>query len=149
MADDISSLLKEHHSFYEVSPYYVLLDERPLALPPTTRTVQAGFNVDVYGVRTDDSEPTMPPPQEYGLAYAELQKLAERASHHSNDSCSVEVIPFSCTAIIDSRNQRQMEAMIRIHISHERCLNKPAGLAEQAVLGEVERELKTLGIPRR
>ena len=149
MADNISSLVQEHHAFYEVSPYYVLLDERPLGLPATTRTVQAGFNVDVYGVRTEDTEPAMPPPQEYALAYAELQKLAERVSQHASDSCSVEVIPFSSTAIIDSRNHGQVEAMIRIQISHERGLNQPAGLPEQRALQEVERELKSLGISHR
>ena len=149
MPDDIRSLIKEHHAFYEVSPYYVLLDERPVGLPATTRRVQAGFNVDVYGVRTEDTEPAMPPPQEYALGYAELQKLAESVSQHASDSCSLEVIPFSSTAIIDSRNHGQVEAMIRIQISHERGLNQPAGSPEQRALKEVERELKTLGIAHR
>ena len=149
MADNISSLVTKHHAFYEVSPYYVLLDERPVGLPATTRTVQAGFNVDVYGVRTEDTEPAMPPPQEYALAYAELQKLAESVSQHASDSCSLEVIPFSSTAIIDSRNHGQVEAMIRIQISHGRGLNQPAGSPEQRALEEVERELKSLGIAHR
>ena len=149
MPDDIRSLLREHHAFYEVSPYYVLLDERPVGLPATTRSVQAGFNVDVYGIRTENTEPAMPPPQEYALGYAELQKLAERVSQHASDSCSLEVIPFSSTAIIDSRNHGQVEAMIRIQISHERGLNQPAGSPEQRALKEVEGELRTLGIAHR
>ena len=111
--------------------------------------VQAGFNVDVYGVRTEDTEPAMPPPQEYALAYAELQKLAESVSQHASDSCSVEVIPFSSTAIIDSRNHGQVEAMIRIQISHGRGLDQPAGPAEKRALEEVEKELKSLGIAHR
>ena len=149
MSQDFRSLAQEHHAFYEVSPYYVLLDERPVGLPATTRSVQAGFNVDVYGVRTEDNEPAMPPPQEYALGYAELQKLAERVSQHATDSCSLEVIPFPSTAIIDSRNHGQVEAMIRIQISHERGLNQPAGSPEKCALEEVERELKSLGIAHR
>ena len=149
MADNISSLVTKRHAFYEVSPYYVLLDERPVGLPATTRTVQAGFNVDVYGVRTEDTEPAMPPPQKYALAYAELQKLAERVSQHACDSCSLEVIPFSSTFIIDRRNHRHVEAMIRIQISHQRGLNQPAGSPEKCALEEVERELKSLGIAHR
>ena len=149
MPDDIRSLITEHHAFYEVSPYYVLLDERPVGLPATTRSVQAGFNVDVYGVRTEDTEPAMPPPQEYALGYSELKKIAESVSQHTSDSCSLEVISFSSTAIIDSRNHGQVEAMIRIQISHERGLNQPAGSPEQRALKEVERELKTLGIAHR
>ena len=149
MADNINSLVKEHLAFYEVSPYYVLLDERPVGLPATTRTVQAGFNVDVYGVRTEDTEPAMPPPHEYALAYAELQKLAESVSQHASDSCSLEVIPFFSTAIIDSRNHGQVEAIIRIQISHGRGISQRAGLPEQRALEEVERELKSLGIAHR
>lgn len=146
MSQDFRLLAQEHHAFYEVSPYYVLLDERPVGLPATTRSIHAGFNVDVYGVRTEDNEPAMPPPQEYALSCAELQKLAESISQHSTDSCSLEVIRFPSTAIIDSRNHGQVEAMIRIQVSHERGLDQPAGSPEQRALQEVERELKSLGI---
>jgi hypothetical protein len=149
MADNFSLLVKEYRAFYEVSPYYVLLDERPVGLPATTRTVQSGFNVDVYGVKTEDTEPSMPPPQEYALGYAELQKLAQKVSQHASDSCSLEVIPFPWTAIIDSRTRGQVEAMIRVQISHWRGLNQPAGLPEKQALEEFERELKSLGIAHR
>ena len=149
MSQDFRSLAHEHHAFYEVSPYYVLLDERPVGLPATTRSIHAGFNVDVYGVRTEDNELAMPPPHEYALGCAELEKLAESISQHSTDSCSLEVIPFFSTAIIDSRNHGQVEAMIRIQISHERGLNQPAGSPEQRALQEVEKELKSLGIVHR
>ena len=149
MADNISSLVKEHHAFYEVSPDYVYLEERPVGLPAGTRRVQAGFNVDVYGVRTEDNEPAMPPPNEYALGYTELEKIAERVSQHSSDSCSVEVIPFPNVAFIDPRNQGKVEAMIRISISHFRGLGQPAGPPEQRALEEVENELKSLGIAQR
>jgi hypothetical protein len=91
----------------------------------------------------------MPPPEEYALAYAELQRPVETVSQHATDSCSLEVIPFPSMAIIDSRNRGQVEAMIRIQISHGRGLDKPAGLAEKRALEEVERELKSLGIAHR
>jgi len=149
MVDNFSSLVQEHHAFYDVSPYYVLFDERPVGLAATNRRVQAGFHVDVYGVRTEDDEPAMPPPHEYALGYVELQKLAARISQRTTDSCSLEVIPFPSTAIIDTRNHGHVEAMIRIQISHDRGLNQPAGLPEQQALEEVERELKSLGIARR
>jgi hypothetical protein len=149
MVSDFPLLVRHYHAFYEVSAYYVEFDERPVGLPATTRPVRAGFNVDVYGVRTQDTEPAMPPPHEYALAYAELQKIAERVSQHASDSCSLEVIPFSSTAIIDSRNHGQVEAMIRIRISHWRGLDQPAGPPEQHALEEVENELRSLGITPR
>src|SRR5215469_8690640 len=75
MADNISSLVKEHHAFYEVSPYYVEVEERPLGRPVTARGIQAGFNIDVYGVRTEDNKLAMPRAHEYALGYAELKRL--------------------------------------------------------------------------
>ena len=149
MSDDIRSLVTEHRAFYDVSRYYVLLDERPVGLPASTRTVHAGFDVDVYGVRTEDNKLVMPPPDEYALGYAELQKIAENVSRHSSDSSSLEVIPFSDTAVIDRRNEGKVEAMLRIRISHCRGLNQPAGPAEVRVLEEVEKELASLGIAHR
>ena len=147
MADNFGSLVKQYHAFYEVSPYYVELEERPVGLPAKTRRVQAGFEVDVYGVRPEDNEPAMPPPHEYALGYTELQKLAERVSQHATDSCSLEVIPFPSVAIIDPKGK--VEAIIRIRISHWRGLDQPAGPAEQRALEEVEKELRSLGIARR
>ena len=147
MADNFGSLVKQYHAFYEVSPYYVELEERPVGLPAKTRRVQAGFEVDVYGVRPEDNEPAMPPPHEYALGYTELQKLAERVSQHATDSCSLEVFPFPSVAIIDPKGK--VEAIIRIRISHWRGLDQPAGPPEQRALEEVENELKSLGIPHR
>ena len=61
----------------------------------------------------------------------------------------MEAIAFPSTAIIDTRNRGQVEAVIRIHISHERGRKQPAGLPEQRALDEVEEELKKLGIVHR
>jgi hypothetical protein len=149
MSDNFPSLLKQYHVFYEVSPYYVEIENRPVGLPVTTRTVQAGFNIDVYGMRTEDHEPMMPPPHDYALGYAELQKLAATVSQHTEGSCSLEVIPFSSTAIIDTRANGKVEAMLRITVSHRRGLAQPAGAAERRVLEEVEKELRSRGVARR
>jgi hypothetical protein len=149
MTDSMSSLVKQVHAFYEVSPYYILLDEKPVGQPATHRTVQVGFNVDVYGVRPEDNEPAMPEPEKYALGYTELKKIAEKVSQHTSNSCSLEVIPFSSTAIIDARHRGQVEYLIRIQISHQRGLDQPAGPAEQHALKELEEELKCLGIAHR
>ena len=149
MSDNFPSLVKQYHAFYEVSPYYVEFEERPVGRPAKNQRIQAGFNVDVYGVRPEDNEPAMPPPHDYALSYAELQKIAKKVTQRSSDSCSLEVIPFPSTAIIDARGHGQVEAIIRIQISHERGLDQPAGPPEQRALEEVENELKSLGIAHR
>ena len=147
MPSNFQQLTKQYHAFYEVSPHYVVLEERPLGLPATTRRVHAGFNVDVYGIRPEDNEPAMPPPHDYAQAYADLKKLAESVSQHTTNSCTLDVIALPSTAIIDSHGK--VEAMLRITISHERGLDQPAGAAEQRALEEVEHELKAIGVAHR
>ena len=100
-------------------------------------------------MRTEDNKLAMPRADEYALGYAVLKRLTEEVSQHTTDSCSLAVSQFPSTAVIDSRHRGQVEAMIRITISHFRGLDQPAGLPEQRALEEVERELKSLGIVHR
>jgi hypothetical protein len=148
MSDSFHSLAKEHHAFYEVLPYYVLLEARHGSSPVVTRRVQAGFDVEIYGVNIKDELVVPGPDPHYALGYARLQKIVETVSHRVDHSCSLEVIPFHSTFVLDSRNQT-VEAMIRVRISHWRGLDQPAGPAEQHALEEVENRLRDLGVARR
>lgn len=149
MSETLQQLSKRYAAFYEVSPGYVVLNDGPVGAPARIQRVQAGFNIDVYGIRPEDNEPAMPPPEDYECAYAELQNIAERVSRHAAESCLLEVIPFRSVAIIDNRNRGKVEALVRITISHERGLDQPAGKAEQFALEELEKQLKALNIVRR
>jgi hypothetical protein len=150
MSDNIRSVIKERHAFYEVLPYCVVLDERHGSLPATTRRVQAGFDVDIYGVRTEDNKLLKPEPHEYSVSYAALQTIAKNVSQLTSDSCSLEAIPFPSTVVLDLRdNAKKVEAMLRIRISHFRGLDQPAGLPEQRALEDIEKQLKSLGVARR
>ena len=149
VSDDVRSLVKEYHPFYEVLPYYVVLEERHAGLPATAQRVQAGFDVDIYGVRTKNDGPVMPPPEKYGLGYATLKKVAEIVSQNAAGSCSLEVIPLPSTVVFDFRDRDKVETMFRIRVSHCRGLDQPAGLPEQHALEEVQKELKAVGVARR
>jgi hypothetical protein len=149
MPDDVLSLIKEHNAFYEVLPYYVVLDERPVGQPATTRRVQAGFDIDIYGQRSDDDTSWLPPPEKYGLVYGELLRIAENVSQHATDSCSLEVIPSPSTVVFDFRDHGKMEATFRLRISHGRGREQPVDLPEQSALEEVAKELKSMGFKRR
>ncbi len=148
MSDNLRSLIKEHHAFYEVLPCYLVLEERHVSSSVVTRRVQAGFDVELYGVNIRDEFVVPGPDPHYALAYAQLQKIVEKVSHRVDHSCSLKVIPFHSTFVLDSRNQT-VEAMIRIRISHRRGIDQPAGLAEQHALEEIENQLHGLGITRR
>jgi hypothetical protein len=148
VSDNIRSLVEEHHAFYEVLPYYGPAENGHLSHPAGIQRVQAGFNVDIYGVRTADDEPMPPPAEEYGLGWAELQRIADTVSEYMADSCSLEVIPFPSVAIIDARNGK-VESLIRLRISHRGGIHEPIGVPEQRALEEIEKTLRTLGVTPR
>jgi hypothetical protein len=148
MTENIRSLVREHQAFCEVSPYYVVVEERKVGLPPVTRQIQSGFDVAIYGVNTSNHLEVPGCDPDYALGCAELRKLADEASLHTSDRCAVEVIPFSSSAILDLRNHA-VEASIRIRIHHYRGLDQPFGPPEQRALDEVVNRLARLGITRR
>lgn len=150
MYKDLHELAKEHHAFYEVLPYNLLLTEKHGSLPATNRTIQAGFDVDIYGLNLKKDLALPGPDPNYTLAHAELQKLAEKVSNaHSKDSCAVEVISFPSRIVLGGSSNKDALGMLRIRISHHRGLDRPADLPEQHVLKELEVQLQNLGVVRR
>jgi hypothetical protein len=149
MSKDIRSVVKEYHTFYEVSPYYLLAREGHGSSVATTRRVHAGYDVDVYGVNARNEIAPPGPDPDYALGCRELEKVAEDVSNGRGDCCSVEVMSFPSTAVINTRDHARVEATIRIRIAHLGNLGEPAGLPEQSALEQLEKQLKALGIARR
>ena len=149
MPETFCSVIQEHHAFYEVLPYYIVVEDANGGLSPTTRRVHAGFDIDIYGESLAQNWGIPGPDPDYTLGYSELRKIAEEASRHATDSCSLEVIEFPATVFFDLRRHGKQEALLRIRISHCRGLHEPAGLPEQRALEELEKELKSLGVARR
>jgi hypothetical protein len=148
MFESLRTVIEEHHAFYEVLPYYIMVDAANGGLSLTTRRVHAGFDVDIYG-ESPKKELLIPGPDpDYTLGYFELQKIAEELSRRATDSCSLEVLDFPATVFFDLRRHAP-EALLRIRISHCRGLHEPAGLPEQRALEELEKGLKSLGVARR
>lgn len=149
MSNEIRCLAKEHHAFYEVSPYYVMGGGGSGSPSSVTRRIQAGFDIDVYGVNVSNNV-EMPPADEYELAYLELQKIADEVFRDiRDDSCTLDVVRFPSTVFFDVQHQGKVEGMIRIRISHCGDLDQSVGLPEQHALREVEEQLNSLGIARR
>lgn len=144
MSENIRALIEEHHAFYEVTPYYTPNDETCAHIQRTP----AGFNVDIYGVRTIDDDPEPPPPEEYALGWAELERIAEAVSEHIPESCSLEVIPFPSVVIIDGRTGKA-ESLLRLRMSHTTPPDETAGDLERRTLAEIEQELRSLGLTLR
>jgi hypothetical protein len=147
MSENLEQLVKKYHAFYEVSPYYVVIEEKHGSPTATRHTIQAGFDVDIHGV-SNKSELELPPPGEYAVGYAELKKIADGVPQHPSE-CSIEVIPFPSTVFSEARRNFQSEAVLRIRISHLGGVDQRAGLPEQHALEEVEKQLQGLGVARR
>src|SRR5215469_4239382 len=136
-------VIEDHQAFYEVAPYYVLFEERPAGGHPTSRRIQAGFDVDVFGVV---KRPAPEPSPDYELVYQALSRWAAAMRPDTTDGCSIEVISLASTVIFDPRLHFQEEATLRIRIAHSRGLDQPAGPAEERTLQKLQEELKILGV---
>jgi len=146
MSEDLREVVNKHHAFYEVLPYCVVLEERHGSPTAITRTIQAGFDVDIYG-RNLTNDMAMPGPDpDYALGYLELKEMTKEILPQAG-SCSLEVMSFPSRVGLDARNHA-VEAMLRIRIAR-RDLDQPAGTAEQQALKEVENQLRGLGVARR
>jgi hypothetical protein len=147
MSSDFKQLAQKYHAFYEVSPYYALVEERHGSPGESKQLIQSGFDVDVHGV-SEKGNVDIPPADEYALGYARLkEQMAETVSRHASE-CVIDVIAFPSTAFTAPSRPLQSEAIIRIRISH-RGGDQAVGVAEQHALEEVEKQLKGLAIPRR
>jgi hypothetical protein len=143
MSENVREVIEQRHAFYEVVPYYVMLEEHPHGAKAASRRIQAGFDIDVYGIKSS-LEPE--PSPDYVQVYAALHKVAETILSHANDHCSIEVIPFPSTVILDTRRNLQPEDMLSVRITHTRGLDQPAGASEERALKVIEEQLQVLGV---
>lgn len=143
MSESVRELIKLYQAFCEVAPYYVVLEERPPNGAITKQRIQAGFDIDVYGVKTG-LEPG--PLSDYELGCTVLREVAQTVASEKDDSCSIDVIPFASTVVVDTRRHFQPEGMIRIRITHCRGIGQPAGEPEEKALKAIVTQLNDLGI---
>jgi len=146
VSENIHELIEQHHAFYQVLPYYIMVqimvqEERTHA---TTKRIQAGFDIDVYGIKPSHEQH---PGRDYVLGYVALEKLVETILPQTGESCSVEVIRFPSTVVFDPKRQFQEEGMLRIRITHKGL--QPAGKPEERALQEIKERLHDLGLSQR
>ena len=143
MNAEIQKILRAHHCYLEVSPYFSVAEDRPVGEAPSVQRVHAGFDLDIYGEKVGDAAD---PPAEYWLVYEQLKDVAGAIGKSLAGTCSVDVIPFGSTIVLDSRNHLQPMAMLRIRVRHEGDIHERAGDIEQQVAKAVEAQLKELGV---
>jgi len=137
---DIRQLFQRHQAFYEIQPYYVMVDGPS---DNEMKKVHAGFDIDICGVRT---EPDPWPPPDYINAAHVLQDTVRRILPHTSDLCELEVIPFHSSVFLDCHHRFRQQGILRIRITHCRGLRLPSAEPELSALDEVEQELQALGV---
>src|SRR5215467_2807057 len=96
----VQELVEEHHLVYEVSAYHTVVEERPPGASVNRRRVHAGFDVDVYGVKTGrEADPLA----DYELGYITLKRVGDEVRALGSNSCLIEVLWFGATTILDTR----------------------------------------------
>lgn len=146
MSESARQLIEEHHSFYEVVPYYVVIEEAHGTSAHTTRRSQAGFEVDIYGLK-NSNDPGFPGLSvDYARACSILQQIVDEIVREMDNSCSIELFGFGSTVFPDTRNGFHPEALLRIRITHlgklDQCVDEP----EQQAVAKIENQLLALGI---
>ena len=143
MSGNIREIIESHYCFCKVSPYYIGSEDRTEESAVSGRRVHAGFDLDIYGVKMS-RQPD--PPAEFWLVYTKLKEVVDVVRHENNHPCSITLIPFGSTIVLDTQNYLQPMAMLRIRITHDRAAHEPACAAEQEALKAVEAQLSDLGI---
>ena len=140
MSENIRELIEQTHARYEVLPCYTVQEEPH----GTTKRIQAGFDIEVCGIKPDH---VRHPDRGYVLGYLALKKLVETIQPEIGDSCSIETVAFPSTVIINPKTQFQEEGMLRIRITHKGL--QPAGEEEERALSKVKERLHDLGLNQR
>jgi hypothetical protein len=142
---DVHALLNRYRVRYEVHPYYVVWEQRPEGAPPLVQRVQAGFDVDLSGT-VDKMELPNLHSEEYGTVVRYFEAVAREVQSKVGQHCTVEVVSYPDSLVLETREHLQPEAMLTIRISHCRSQDQPEGPAEAQALNAVLDRLHGLDV---
>ena len=142
---DVHEVLEVHQVRYEVRAYYVVLDQRPAGAPPKEQKIQAGYDVDLYGILENEQLPLYQTEGSRGVVKY-FETVAQQIQLEVGNQCTIEVIPYTDSITLDTHEHFQPEVMLRIRISHDRGLDQPEGPAEEQALTAIRENLNKLGV---
>jgi hypothetical protein len=142
---DVQQVLDRYHAFYEVRPYYMVLDEHPAGAPRIEQKVQAGFDVNLYGILQTCHFPVFHT-AEGRLVLDYFGSVAREIQSTVGHECTVELMAETDSVVRDTRRHFQPEAMLRIRISHDRGLDQSAGPPEEQALKAIRNVLHELNV---
>ena len=141
-------LFTRHSARYEVSPYIVVLDDRPEDAPPSQRRTVAGFDVDVYASRTDHASAVSFQDGELRKTLDDICAACRETIAEAGEGSTIEIITFDSSLVLNVQSHLEPEALVRIRISHPGGLEQHAGADEEKARADIEQRLHALGVKR-
>ena len=133
---------------YEVSQYFVVVDDRTYGRPRSRRRVPAGFDLDLYGVGPNHGSTLSFQNGELRKTLDELCAACVEAIANVSENSRIEIFPFEGTLILNVKSHFEAEALVRIRITHFRGIDQPAGASEEEARTHLEERLRSLGVKR-
>jgi len=141
-------LFIRHQSRYEVSQYFVVVDDRTYGRPPIQRRIPAGFDLDLYAAGPNHGSALSFQNGELRKTLDELSAACAEAIAHVRENSRFEIFPFEGSLILDVKRHFEPEALVRIRITHFRGVDQPAGASEDDARAHLEERLRSLGVKR-
>src|SRR5215831_11710564 len=89
---DVHGVLERHHVRYEVHPYYVVSERRPVGAPAVDQRVQAGFDVDLFDT-VDGMQLPRFHSEEGHTVVQYFEAVTREVQSKIGQQCTIEVIP--------------------------------------------------------
>jgi hypothetical protein len=140
---DVHRVFQRFHVRYEVHPYYVVWEQRPPGAPVVDQRIQAGFDVDLFGVLGKMELPRLLK-EEGDKVVSYFEAVSREVQSKVGQGCTVEVVRYRDSIFLDTHLQPQ--AMVRIRISHCRGVDQSEGPAEEQALKAVLEKLHELDV---
>ena len=142
----IREVLQRHHTRYEVSAYYAVWERRPVGAAQIDQRIQAGFDVDLYGLVDKMQFPRFHSDEGRKVLEHFETVAKEIRSKTGEHGTTIEIMPREESLVLDTHQHLQPEVMLRIRIGHDRGLDQPNGPAEEQALQAVRETLHQLGV---
>ena len=143
---DVHEVLKRHDARYEVRPCYEMFDLHPVGAPAIAQKVQSGFDVDLYGTLLEKERLPLYEIEGAGTVLDYFAKVAQDIQSKIGQYCTVQVITYSDSLIVDIGHDFRPEIMLRIRIAHARGLDQPEGPPEEQALEAIRQVLRELEV---
>jgi hypothetical protein len=145
---EIHELLERFQVHYEVCPYFVFADQSRAGAPHGTQKVQAGFDVNLYGFVASTQLPLFGSEGAHTVLN-DFGQIAREIEMRVGNRCTVEIVPFTNSLVLDPQQHFRPQGMLQIRIRHVRGLEEPAGASEDGALKAVQELMRELEIKRR